>query len=109
MNDSDAAPDSILRHRPFVLYWGARTCASLGYMMMGVAVAWQMYALTGSAFDLGLVGLMQFLPMAVFMLVAGQIADRTDRRRMLQICQVVEARSRRRSRSRRSPDGSARN
>ncbi len=91
MSASDAAPDSILRHRPFVLYWAARTCASLGFMMMGVAVAWQMYALTGSAFDLGLVGLMQFLPMAIFMLVAGQIADRTDRRRMLQICQVVEA------------------
>ncbi len=91
MNPLDAVPDSILRHRPFVLYWGARTCASLGFMMLGVAVAWQMYALTGSAFDLGLVGLMQFLPMAMFMLVAGQIADRHDRRRMLQICQIVEA------------------
>ena len=91
MSPSDAVPDSILRHRPFMLYWGARTCASLGFMVLGVAVAWQMYALTGSAFDLGLVGLMQFLPMAVFMLVAGQIADRHDRRRMLQICQIVEA------------------
>ena len=91
MSHSVAVPDSILRHRPFMLYWGARTCASLGFMVLGVAVAWQMYALTGSAFDLGLVGLMQFLPMAVFMLVAGQIADRHDRRRMLQICQVVEA------------------
>src|SRR5947209_577297 len=58
--------------------------------MMGVAVAWQMYALTGSAFDLGLVALMQFLPMAAFMLVAGQVADRYDRRRLLQICQTVE-------------------
>ena len=110
MSDSDAAPDSILRHRPFMLYWGARTCASLGFMMMGVAVAWQMYALTGSAFDLGLVGLMQFLPMAVFMLVAGQIADRTDRRR--DAANLPGGRSnwsRRRSRSRRSRDGSARN
>src|SRR5262245_10658714 len=91
MSPNAAVPDSILRHPPFMFYWGARTCASLGYMMMGVAVAWQMYALTGSAFDLGLVGLMQFLPMAMFMLVAGQIADRHDRRRMLQICQIVEA------------------
>ena len=62
----------------------------MGYQMLGVAVAWQMYALTGSAFDLGLVGLMQFLPAAAFMLVAGQIADRYDRRRLLQICQTVE-------------------
>jgi hypothetical protein len=40
-----------------------------------VAVAWQIYALTGSALDLGLIGLMQFLPSAAFMLVAGQVAD----------------------------------
>ena len=90
MNPTDAVPESVLRHRPFVLYWSARTCAAMGYQMLGVAVAWQMYALTGSAFDLGLVGLMQFLPAAAFMLVAGQIADRYDRRRLLQICQTVE-------------------
>jgi MFS family permease len=91
MNPPAAVPDSILRHRPFALYWAARTCASMGFQMLGVAVAWQMYALTGSAFDLGLVGLIQFLPAAAFMLVAGQIADRYDRRRLLQICQTVEA------------------
>jgi MFS family permease len=90
MTPIPAAPASILRHRPFVLYWSARTCAAMGYQMLGVAVAWQMYALTGSAFDLGLVGLMQFLPAAAFMLVAGQVADRYDRRRLLQLCQTVE-------------------
>ena len=90
MNPSDAVPDSILRHRPFVFYWSARTCAAMGYQMLGVAVSWQMYALTGSAFDLGMVGLTQFLPMAAFMLVAGQVADRYDRRRLLQICQALE-------------------
>ncbi|HEY7662556.1 MAG TPA: MFS transporter [Xanthobacteraceae bacterium] len=90
MNPPFAAPASILRHRPFAFYWSARTCASMGYQMLGVAVAWQMYAITGSAFDLGLVGLVQFLPAAAFMLVAGQVADRYDRRRLLQICQAVE-------------------
>jgi MFS family permease len=90
MSPSDAVPDSILRHRPFVFYWSARTCAAMGFQMLGVAVSWQMYALTGSAFDLGLVGLIQFLPSAAFMLVAGQIADRYDRRRLLQIWQTVE-------------------
>jgi MFS family permease len=90
MNPIAAVPDSILRHRPFVLYWSARTCAAMGYQMLGVAVAWQIYALTGSAFDLGLVGLMQFLPSAAFMLVAGQVADRYDRRRLLQLWQTVE-------------------
>jgi MFS family permease len=90
MSPTDAVPQSVLRHRPFVFYWSARTCAAMGFQMLGVAVAWQMYALTGSAFDLGLVALMQFLPSAAFMLVAGQIADRYDRRRLLQICQTVE-------------------
>jgi MFS family permease len=90
MSPTDAVPQSVLRHRPFVFYWSARTCAAMGFQMLGVAVAWQMYALTGSAFDLSLVALMQFLPSAAFMLVAGQIADRYDRRRLLQICQTVE-------------------
>jgi len=90
MSPTDAVPQSVLRHRPFAFYWSARTCASMGYQMLGVAVAWQMYAITGSAFDLGLVALMQFLPSAAFMLVAGQIADRYDRRRLLQICQTAE-------------------
>ena len=65
-------PESDLLHLPFVLDWSARTCAARRYQMLGVAVAWQMYALTGSALHLGLIGLMQFLPAAALMLVAGQ-------------------------------------
>ncbi|MFL6797283.1 MAG: MFS transporter [Xanthobacteraceae bacterium] len=84
------ADDSVLRHPPFVLYWAARTCAAMAFQMLGVAVAWQMYALTGSALDLGLIGLMQFLPSAAFMLIAGQVADRYQRRRLLQLCQALE-------------------
>ena len=85
----EPAPASLLQHRPFVLYWNARIFASLAFQMVGVSVAWQMYALTGSAFDLGLVGLTQFLPATVLMLVAGQLADRYDRRLILQLCQGV--------------------
>jgi len=83
-------PDSLLRHRPFVLYWNARISASVAFQMVGVSVGWQMYAITGSALDLGLVGLAQFLPATVLMLVAGQLADRYDRRLILQLCQTVE-------------------
>ena len=90
MSPSDPVPQSILRLRPFVLYWNARVFAAIAAQMMGVAVAWQMYSLTGNAFDLGLVGLVQFLPATVLILIAGQIADRYDRRRILQICQIVE-------------------
>ena len=90
MSLPDPAPESILRHRPFLLYWNARVFAAVAFQMLGVAVGWQMYALTGSALDLGLVGLVQFLPATVLVLVAGQLADRYDRRLILQICQTVE-------------------
>jgi MFS family permease len=90
MSPNDPVPESILRHRPFVLYWNARVFAAIAFQMVGVAVGWQMYALTGNAFDLGLVGLAQFLPATVLIMVAGQVADRYDRRMILQICQGVE-------------------
>lgn len=90
MSPADPVPESILRHRPFLLYWNARVFASFAFQMVGVAVGWQMYAMTGNPFDLGLVGLAQFLPAAVLMLIAGQFADRYDRRLILQICQIVE-------------------
>lgn len=90
MSLPESAPASLLQHRPFILYWNARIFSSIAFQMVGVAVAWQIYALTGSAFDLGLVGLAQFLPATVLILVAGQLADRYDRRLILQLCQAVE-------------------
>jgi MFS family permease len=65
--------------------------AVLAYQMQGVAVGWQIYALTGSALDLGLVGLAQFLPSVALLLVAGHVADRHDRRRVVSWCQRIEA------------------
>ena len=64
--------------------------SAIAFQMVGVAMGWQMYELTGSALDLGLVGLAQFLPASVLVLVAGQLADRYDRRRVAQISQLVE-------------------
>src|SRR5438067_1249215 len=63
----------------------------VAHQMLAVGVGWQVYALTDSAFDLGLVGLAQFVPSFLLMLVAGHVADRFDRRRVLQTCMVVEA------------------
>jgi MFS family permease len=57
--------------------------------MQTVAVSWQMYDLTRNPLDLGLVGLVQFVPAALFVLVAGHIADRYDRRRIISICQII--------------------
>ena len=65
--------------------------SSIAFQMLGVAVGWQMYALTSSAWYLGLVGLAQFLPMLLLTLVAGQTADRYDRRTIARTCQFVEA------------------
>jgi MFS family permease len=84
-------PDSVLRHRPFVLFWFARLAVAFGYQMLVVAVGWQLYALTGDPFDLGLVGLIQFIPAMLLFLVVGQVTDRYDRRAVLIACQVIEA------------------
>ena len=59
--------------------------------MLMVAIGWQLYSLTGSALDLGLLGLAQFVPMLVLTLLVGHIADRYDHRVILMVCQAVEA------------------
>jgi MFS family permease len=81
---------SVLSHKPFVLFWFSRGLSTLAFQIQAVAVGWQMYALTGSAFKLGMVGLVAFLPMVSFSLVAGHVADRYDRRRIASTCQVAE-------------------
>jgi MFS family permease len=83
-------PDSVLHHRPFVLFWLSRLALTVGYHMLIVAVGWQLYALTGDPFDLGLIGLIQFVPAMLLFLVVGQIVDRHDRRMVLVACQAIE-------------------
>ena len=58
--------------------------------MSAVAVGWLVYARTGSAASLGLVGLFQFLPMVCLTLLVGHVADRYDRRRIVAVCQAIE-------------------
>jgi MFS family permease len=70
----------------FRYYMTARFLVTASSEMQGVAVAWQVYGLTGRALDLGLVGLAQFLPGVLLFLVAGQTADRIPRLRILQSC-----------------------
>ena len=81
---------SVLRHAPFLRFWLARIASSLSFQMLAVAVGWRVYALTDSAFDLGLVGLAQFVPMVLLTLLVGHVADRYDRRFIAGTCQVVE-------------------
>ena len=58
--------------------------------MLGVAVGWQLYDLTGSPLDLRLVGLAQFVPMVMLTLVVGQVADRCDRRLVVAVCETIK-------------------
>jgi Bacterial protein of unknown function (DUF894). len=81
MATADAA--SVLRNRNVVLFMAARFCSAMALMMFSVAVGWQVYALTHSAFALGMVGLAQFLPAFLLTLPGGLAADRFDRRTML--------------------------
>ncbi|SAL26078.1 major facilitator transporter [Caballeronia terrestris] len=64
--------------------------SSVAFQMMSVAIGWQIYSITHSAFALGLVGLAQFLPMFVLTLVVGHVADRYDRRTIAFVCQMIE-------------------
>lgn len=81
----------LLRQRSFALFLCARIATLMAFQMLGVAVGWQIYALTGSAMDLGLVGLAQFLPMFLLTLVVGHVADHHDRRTIARICETIEA------------------
>jgi MFS family permease len=75
----------------FRRYMGARMLAVVAFQMQGVAVGWRVYELTGRALDLGLVGLAQFLPMLVFSLATGHVADRFQRQRVVALCHGVLA------------------
>src|SRR3954454_2788568 len=82
---------ALLRHRSFVLFLLSRSLSRFSSQIAAVAIGWQIYELTGSAFDLGMVGLVQFLPTALLVFVAGHAADRFERKRVVQLCQLAEA------------------
>jgi MFS family permease len=70
----------------FVLYEVARIFTVVSMEMISVAVGWQIYAITHSKFDLGYVGLAQFLPGILLFLVSGHAADRFNRKKLLMLC-----------------------
>lgn len=80
-----------LSNRGFRLYWGAILCASFSVQIQTVAVGWQVYDMTRNPLHLGLVGLSQFLPSLMLVLVTGAVADRFSRRAILRTCLLVEA------------------
>ena len=87
---ADHSSSNLFQHRPFLLYLWSRSFSRLSSQIAAVAVGWQIYDMTGSALQLGLVGLVQFLPTAILVFAAGHAVDRFDRKRVLQICQITE-------------------
>src|SRR5206468_12395452 len=81
----------LLRHGPFLFFLLSRSLSRFSSQIAAVAIGWQIYDMTGSAFQLGMVGLVQFLPTALLVFVAGHAADRFERKRVVQLCQLAEA------------------
>ena len=82
---------ALLTHRPFLFFLLSRSLSRFSSLIGIVAFGWQVYDLTGSAFALGMMGLVGFLPAALLVFVAGNVADRYERQRILQACQFAEA------------------
>lgn len=80
-----------LRHREFRMLWIADTIAILGTQIQMVAIAWQVFQLTGDPLQLGLLGLFRFVPVIFFGLYGGVIADRRDRRAILIVTHILLA------------------
>ncbi|MFP5223814.1 MAG: MFS transporter [Acidobacteriota bacterium] len=80
----------IFQNAAFTRFWLSRSASGFAYHMSAVAIGWQVYELTGSVFNLGLVGLVEFLPQFLLTLVAGHVADRVDRKTIASVCQLLQ-------------------
>jgi MFS family permease len=80
----------VLRNRNLSFYLSARFLGTIAVQMQSVAVGWQVYQITGSLFDLGLIGLAQFAPFLLLILWAGHVADRYDRRKIIVFCMLTQ-------------------
>ncbi|MFO1409328.1 MAG: MFS transporter [Steroidobacteraceae bacterium] len=84
-------PLAVLRHGNLARFALSRFCVTIAWQMLGVAVGWQVYRLTGDPLALGLIGLWQFLPFVCLVMVGGHAADHLDRRHVLVAAFAVES------------------
>jgi MFS family permease len=92
--DSPAHPEerfAAFRHGAFLRYWLSRFFGTFATEIVSVAVGWQVYEITRSEFDLGLIGLVQFAPALLLVLVTGVAADRFGRRLIMGLSVSLEA------------------
>ncbi|KAB2736817.1 MFS transporter [Brucella anthropi] len=88
---SSADRYAAFRHSAFKKYWGARFLSAFAVQIVSVSVGWQIYDLTRDAFNLGMVGLVQFLPALLLVLVTGAAADRFGRRFIMGLSLILES------------------
>lgn len=88
---------ALLKERDYLLFWGTRWFGSFASQIQSVAMGWQMYALARttrsveeSAFLVGMIGLVTFVPVFLLTLPAGEAADRYDRKKVLLLCLTGE-------------------
>jgi MFS family permease len=87
---SSAGRLAVLRNPNVSFYLSSRFLGTLAVQMQSVAVGWQVYQITHSLFDLGLIGLAQFAPFLVLILWAGHVADTHNRRNIVIACQATQ-------------------
>ncbi len=78
-----------LKYRDFRLMWFGLLISNIGTQMQFAAINWHIFILTGSAVSLGLIGLSRFIPITIFSLIGGTIADTHNRKRILFITQTI--------------------
>ncbi|KQW73069.1 MFS transporter [Phenylobacterium sp. Root77] len=95
--DQPTTARELLAHRDYMLFWSTRVASTLGVQIQSVALGWQVYAVARqthsvaqSAFYVGMIGLVTFIPVLLLALWAGEAADRYDRKRILQLCYAGE-------------------
>ena len=91
MSSITVGAGDLLTQRSFLLFLVSRSLSRFSSLIGIVAFGWQVYDLTDSAFALGMIGLVGFIPAALLVFVAGNAADRYERKRILQVCQFAEA------------------
>ena len=93
MHTADSSDDryAAFRHAAYLRFWAARFLTTFATQIVSVAVGWQIYDLTRDPFDLGLVGLVQFAPSLLLVLVTGAMSDRFGRRLIMGLSSMLEA------------------
>jgi len=79
---------SLLRHRDFCVFWTGSFLSSIGTQFTSVAMAWQIYELTNSPLQIGLLGVARALPQIALLLVGGLLADAMNRRKLMMCTQL---------------------